>query len=761
LDDLYIPPSDLNFEIEYPRNYLLISELDVVDLSQNSVNQVIKLYGENRVDTKLFLTKIPSFKHVETDFFAVVTNIEDEGLPAIDKAIITDNIAKFLNENLGEYPHDKLLISNVEYKRDPIYGLNQLPDFIRPFPDNFQYEIKLLKSALHNYIANILHVNPRKEYWLLDGLQVYFMMKYVEEKYPDMKLLGTFAKVWGIRSFYASKLDFNDQYNFLHMNMARTNLDQPLTMPKDSLLKFNKNIASKYKAGIGLKYLDTYINDDILENTILEFLINNKYKCTSHCDFEDLLKVNTNKDLDWFFKDYLTTNKKIDYKIKDVKESKDSLKITIQNKRNSEMPIPLFLMNEDSIISKTWLKNIGKYKTFTIANNNASKLVLNQDKVVPEINLRNNSKSIKSSLFNKPIQVRLFKDVENPDYNQVFFMPIIEYRNIYDGLRLGTKIYNKTILSKPFSYRLSPQYSTKSRSITGFTTFEYRHYPENKRKLYLIYYGLGASYSSYAEDLFVSVFTPIFSLNFKDNSDYRSNKREFLNFRYVDINKDDDVLNISDSNEPNYGVFNVRYVNSNPGLVNYSKWFADFQVSGTFSKISFNYEFRKLFQNNRQLNIRLFAGTFLRNKNLEDNDYFSFALDRPTDYLFDYNYLGRSEDTGIFSQQIIIAEGGFKSKLDTPFANQWLTTMNVGTSIWKYIHAYGDIGLVKNKKQKANFVYDSGIRINLVKDYFEIFFPVYSNLGWEISQPNYSQKIRFVFTADPKTLFGLFSRRWY
>ena len=47
-------------------------------------------------------------------------------------------------------------------------------------------------------------------------------------------------------------MKFNDKYVFAYMSMARTNRDQPLTMAKDSLLKFNKNIASKYKAGIGL-----------------------------------------------------------------------------------------------------------------------------------------------------------------------------------------------------------------------------------------------------------------------------------------------------------------------------------------------------------------------------------------------------------------------------------------------------------------------------------------------------------------------------
>ena len=72
--------------------------------------------------------------------------------------------------------------------------------------------------------------------------------------------------------------------------------------------------------------------------------------------------------------------------------------------------------------------------------------------------------------------------------------------------------------------------------------------------------------------------------------------------------------------------------------------------------------------------------------------------------------------------------------------------------MWKYVQAYGDIGLVKNKFQNPKFVYDSGIRLNLVTDYFEIYFPVYSSLGWEIGNKNYDQRIRFIFTVDPEVL---------
>jgi hypothetical protein len=159
------------------------------------------------------------------------------------------------------------------------------------------------------------------------------------------------------------------------------------------------------------------------------------------------------------------------------------------------------------------------------------------------------------------------------------------------------------------------------------------------------------------------------------------------------------------------------------------------------------------------VNLRLYAGYFLYNNS--NSDYFNFALDRPTDYLFDYNYLGRSESTGLFSQQYIIAEGGFKSKLKNPFANQWITTANASFNVWNWVEIYGDLGFLKNKGSKELFVYDSGIRLNLVTDYFELYFPIYSNNGWEVSQPNYAEKIRFIVAFSPNTLISLFTRKWF
>ncbi|MEC8832673.1 MAG: metalloprotease, partial [Bacteroidota bacterium] len=256
-----------------------------------------------------------------------------------------------------------------------------------------------------------------------------------------------------------------------------------------------------------------------------------------------------------------------------------------------------------------------------------------------------------------------------------------------------------------------------------------------------------------------STLTPAVSFGWRPN-DLLSNRRQSLLLRYRSVFRsiDDNLVGELDT-DPDYGVMNVRFTDVDNNILNYSSWFIDAQHSSEFTKLAFELEYRKLFQSNRQLNLRFYAGKFLRNKTA--SDFFSFALDRPTDYMFDLAYLGRSESSGLYSQQVIIAEGGFKSKLENPFANDWIATTNASTNIWRWVEAYGDIGFLKNKGENARFVYDSGIRLNLVTDYFELYFPVYSNRGWEIAEDDYGQRIRFVVTISPRTLIGLFTRKWF
>jgi hypothetical protein len=240
--------------------------------------------------------------------------------------------------------------------------------------------------------------------------------------------------------------------------------------------------------------------------------------------------------------------------------------------------------------------------------------------------------------------------------------------------------------------------------------------------------------------------------------DYRDNHRQSINFRNIYVNREKSEI-VNSTFEGSYSVFNARYINSKTEITKHFGFLTDIQISNKFGKVAGEISYRRLFDDNRQVNLRLYAGKFLYNST--NSDFFDFALDRPTDYMFDYNYLGRSEDTGLFSQQYIIAEGGFKSRLEDPFANDWLVTTNASFNIWNWIEVYGDLGFISDKNAKERFVYDSGIRLNLVTDYFELYFPVYSNNGWEISQAQYSERIRFIATLSTNTVISLFTRKWF
>ncbi|AVR47534.1 metalloprotease [Christiangramia fulva] len=750
----FVQPYDINIELNIPTQFYAVSGLNLTRTITRKGFKTIKFEGDDRMDSKLYITKSFIFESISAGNNNFITNIEDEGIEFNTKKSILRRELNFLEQRLGEYPHQNLFITQEDYLNNPIYGLVQLPAFIRPFPDGFQYDLKVFKTLVYYYLQNSLLLNPRTEKWVIDAIAISLIMDYVDEYYPNMKLLGNLSKVIGIRWFHAADLEFNDQYPFLYMNMARLNLDQPLSTSQDSLVKFNKNIANAYKAGVGMKYLEDFLDDEVVKKSISEFYSKYKLKPVSDEDFERILRKNADKDISWFFNDYVETNKKIDFKITHVKKMEDSLLVTVKNLSNNHMPISLYGLNKDSIVFKTWIKDVTHSKEVMIPSDNIQRLALNYEQKIPEYNQRNNYKAV-TSLLDKPLQIRLLQDVEDPRYHQVFMMPEFEY-NLYDGIAIGPKLYNKTILSKTFNFMIAPKYGFNSNTVVGSAAFVNTNQFKNKN-LYAITYGISGNRFSYGYGLFYKRYSPFLKFNFR-TSYLRSNERQQLLIRNVNVQRDQNPD--APLQQPDYNVFNVNYRYSNPNFIKYFTTSLDYQLSDKFSKMSFTAEYRNLFKNNRQLNIRFFTGAFLFN-DAKANDYFSFALDRPTDYLFDYNYYGRSQGSGLFSQQIIMAEGGFKSKLQPKYANEWMMSLNANTNLWKWIFIYGDVGIVKNTGFNGELMYDSGVRISLVQDYFEFFFPVYSNLGWEIADPNYDQKIRFIVSLDLNTLIRLFTRRWY
>jgi hypothetical protein len=755
LNDYPLQKLDYNLSFEFPNTYVVKSSFEQKKTnSQLNGFQKVKLLGENFVGSTLFVQRVDNFESLQTDHVKILTNLKDSELRPEIEALILDRIVYFLEDRFGKFNFDTMMITEEDYNISPVYGLNQLPSFIRPFPDGFQYDIKVLKTITNQYLRRSLLTNTREHQWFLDAILIKVMMDYVENYYPDVKLLGSFSEFIGVRWFHASDLMFNDRYKFIHETTIRQNLGQPVDFPQDSLLKFNQKLSNPYKGGLGFKYLEDYLGKDVVDESLKIYFNESNLKYSEPIDYFDILSSITDKDISWFYLNYLGSQKDIDFKIKKVSKIDDSLEIKILNKTRNAMPVAVYQLKDKTVISKEWIEAFRRDTVIYTKDLGSDQVAVNYEEIIPEINPRNNFKS-RGKLLNRPFQFRLLEDIDDPKYNQLFITPEFTY-NLYDGLALGPKLYNTSLLPKQLSFKINPKYGLTSNAVVGGASIDYTQFLKGE-DLFTVRYGLTGSRFSYDRDLFYNRYSGYISMTYRPQ-DLRDNARHNLSIRSVNVDQEESEF--VETDEPNYNIFNIRYNFSDKNLDRFFTTSIDYQIAQKFSKISSTFSFRKLFNNNRQINLRFYGGLFLYN-DARDSDFFSFALDRPTDYLFDYNYYGRSEESGLFSQQFIMAEGGFKSQFDQRFADDWIVSTNVSTTIWNWIFAYGDAGFFKNSFSNPRFVYDSGIRLSFVEDYFELYLPVYSSNGWEMGEDNYDQRIRFIVTLDLSTVFKLFTRKWY
>jgi hypothetical protein len=750
-------PSNYEFNWEYPATYTLLSNLsEKSSQSKSSTNTKTSRFIDKNISSPEFVFDLKdSFKTIKiSENFSIVTDILPNKNADVDFEASLQRIDAFTKKILKPLPNKKLLVLKKDYARNPLVGISQALAFLNPFPDDFIYETRFIKAYLASYLNELFTINKRKDHWITGGIQTYVMIKYVDAFYPDSKFLGDLYKfkIVGVRpfnSYSAAKIGFNESYSFIAEFGEHANRQQQDTLGKERLTKSNELYTIPYHVGSGLIYLDSYLGDDVLVKAIKTFS-----ETRGTVSLNQVLKEKTNKNVQWFFDTYLTDREAYDLSIKNVIKGKNEIRLTVSEENSKPVPFKLDLIQDDKIISEQWIHHSGKDTILQLKSLDADFVAINSNRFLPEKNRPNNWKYLKSSSGFKPLQLTFYGDSENLKRNQLFYHPISDF-NAYDGFTGGMRIYNTRVKNQPFEIDLHPQYSFKEQSFVGFFRTRYR-FINHKSKNYLNQVFLTGKSYHYNTNLRYTSLQPSFSMYFRP-FDLRSNKRQLFNISWYNVFRDRDP-NIQTA--PDYSVLSLLHRYNNSDAVNVFSTNSNFEASNKFGKIYFSSNYRKLFPSGRQFAIRFFAGKFLWH-NTKETQYFDFNLNRSPDYLFRYDYLGRSEDSGIYSQQFVPAEGGFKAFFDQSSANDYMASINASIGLWKWIEFYGDVGILRNKSLSAVTYFDSGFKFSLVPDYFEIFFPLYSSNGFEPTQSRYATKIRFIFTPRLSTLSSLFTRKWF
>ena len=738
LDDQSLDNSDYSIKLKLDKNYFIVSNLQNI-LNKDNNREITQLFGSSIKDVKLNILAEDNFIELKNSQFEVETDIFKK-TPLLESENKFNRVSGFLSEYFNDIEKAKLLITQEDYESSPFYGLNELPGFLSPFSDEFLEEIIFLKSFSINYINQKLNLNKRDSHWVYKGLEIFIINKYINQFYPKVKFIGKLAANKFIDTYEVSKLNFNDIFINYSEYVQRLNLHQSDSQPSNTLTRINEEIASPYHTGVGLIYLENLIGEEKFQSLVYKIVNTETIK-----NLNDLFYDYKENDLKWFIDDYLGSRQSLDLSIRKTSENF----YRVSEKNNIRVPYSVGLFKNDSII---YSEGFNAYKQIELPKLDYDYVAVNPKVKIPEINQNNNW--IYKSKSTKPLRLRFIGDLDNPKNRNIYIRPEVTY-NLYDGISPGINIINRGIKNKPFTFEIFSQYASNTENLVGALNLKYQVNDEI-RKNYSTIYSIQYKTNHYDENLRYHVFFPSIVLNFRDNKDLRSNIVRTFSLSNYTIRKES-----SDSEKflNDYSIYNIGHAYSEIDIVKYLRTSFNSQLSKNFGKINFVFDYRKLLDNNRQFQARLYFGKFLWNKN-RDNTYFNYNLSRSGDYLFNGNYIGRSEEDGILSQQFIMAGGGFKSFFENPSTNNFILSTNLNFGIWKWFESYLDLGILKDKEEKSRYFYGTGIRLNILPDFFELYFPVSSNNGFELSQENYSSKIRFIVSYNLESLGKLFTRRW-
>ena len=741
LDDQSLQKSGYKLKISFDKDYYLFSNL--IKNNTEVINNLksVSLSGSGIKDVRINLLIEENYKRFQNNKNEIETDIfKSSSLE--DAEIKVDRVNNFVKDYFNDHSNIKLLVPKIDYDSNPFYGLNQLPSFISPFSDEFLEEIIFLKSFVINYLNHIINLNKRESHWIYKGLEIFIINKYINDFYPNVKFLGRLSGISFLENYEVSKIDFNDLFLNYSEYVQRLNLHQTDDQSSEYLTRINQEIASPYHSGVGLLYVENLIGEKDFRNLIEKINnINTRKELNS-------LFLNYNKaDLSWFIDDYIGKRQSLDLKFKRFNKNE----LQVEEKNNISIPYSIGFLKNDSIIQKNDFED---YNKIEVPNIDFDYIVINPIVSLPESNKSNNWVYNKSKSNLKPLRIKLIGDLENPKYKALYLRPEVTY-NLYDGISPGFNILNKGLKNKPFSYEVFTQYASKEETLVGSLNFKYQINNEVKNN-YSTVFNLFYTTNHFDENLRYQVFSPSIRVNFRDNKNLRSKIKKSFTLSLFNVNKDTYVQ--SNNSLDNYSIYNLGYYYSDIGIIRYLKSSINTEFSDNFGKINLVFDYRKLLKSNRQFQARVYLGKFFWNNDQFDN--FNYNLGRSSGYLFSQNYLGRSERTGLLSQQFIMAGGGFKSFFNDPTTNNFILTSNLNVGIWKWIEGYLDIGILKDSGEDSRYYYGTGLRLNLLPDFFELYFPISSSNGFELNDFRYNNKIRFIVSYNLESLSRLFSRRW-
>ncbi|MFM7023733.1 MAG: M1 family metallopeptidase [Flavobacteriales bacterium] len=697
----------------------------------------------------------------------------------------------------GEYPYNHVTAvdgslsagSGMEYPNVTVIGESN---------SDVSLEEVIMHEVGHNWFYGILGSNERRNAWMDEGINSFNEMRYLKEKYPKAYASSL---LFGPVHFLLGKNDppLTEIYYINYIHQALKGEDQKLNLSAEKFSNDNYGGIVYSKSAAIFNYLFSYLGQEKFDYCMQMYFNQWKFKHPQPKDLEQIFKENCKEDLSWFFDDLLKTDKVLDYKILRTEfesnlaclggDDSHVFNVIVKNTGDIEGPVLISVYKGDTLLEEHWYKGFKGVAKLELRNTDFdhTKIVIDGNHVMPEINRSNNSIGAINDGFHatyifqkmEPIKFRLGLSMENPKYNNVYYLPTMGY-NEHDRFMLGLAFHNYQFPMKNTRFWVNPMYSFSNKVINGDAHLRYFI---RKPLPFLSGMEIGVAAKQYSIQEYAGLnaqfhkIEPSASFIFKKKNANSPYSTELVT-RMISINNEM-IAGLGDNkfevrNEwKNY--YEAKLICNKKTATQHFKITPLLQSGPDFVKTSITGEFRfTLSEKGDELKIRLFGGKFLDQTSVI-NQQFTLRGQREEDYLYDNVLLGRNMYNPIYlmSHQITMADGGFKFGLygNDMRASDWITTagitydlpipIKIGKNEKYFFALFADIGTSEAfTGNNVSFYYDSGIQLTLFRDVVEIYLPLF--LSKDISDSyetsvypyNYFQKIRFLLNLNNLNLLN-------
>lgn len=716
---------------------------------------------------------------------------EEEGIKSINDGLYYYSLWS------GDYPYDVCTAvdgtisagGGMEYPNVTVIGNSG---------NATQLRTVIIHEVGHNWFYGILGSNERDNAWMDEGINSFFETRTIMATRKDTTdELDAIIQVGQLDIQKLLGLE-NISYSYLteelpYLISARSGEDQPIQAPSDDYTNINYGGIVYKKTALAFNYLMAYLGEAEMNRCMAAYFDAWKFKHPTPEDLEEIFENTSGKNLDWFFDDLIPTTKRVDYAVRSGKSNNGVYSIKVKNRGKIASPFAIEVLRNGQSKSTVWNEGIkpGKTTRVSISIEKGDLVKVNSTQGIPEYNRNDNTLRTEGILRTiEPTTFKFLSSIDNPDKSQLFWIPLVGW-NEYNKWMLGISFHNKTLPRKNIQWNVSPMYSFNSGTMAGFANFEYNNGTlgggliarrfgiatadfdaEQSVRSYdvlnpYVLYKLFRSRT--AKDWSGSVRISYFSIGewYKENR-----KIKFNDFLYVPQGPQETIR--ADQWRADLEL-NKKFPRS------VFTWHSqveigDFSNNNIMHQHSLNHEWVYKGKGAKKIRTRLYAGLgngFYLNA---AGQYGGVRRDSNSpgngmrgDYLYEGLFLGRDQQTGFLSQQIMRTQGGLVAPTQQS-ANGYLLslTSEIDVPFKLPLGVYGGIAIMKNDDDSSiirttntdmRTLWNAGVCVRLIPNVLKVYVPlVYSdNIRNEVDARSltFAQSILFEFNINNMNPFKI------